>query len=105
MLTPLLASPTHSQRHLMDVLFTYCKKNNIFLSQQMRKACSSLSINQVYSHYKTSNGWMFYVNTDKGDKFIHLLSKGYYEMEDGWDGGNLSSLDVVKRYMEKTYGY
>ena len=78
----------------MFKLLKYCQGCKIFLPKLKYVPI----VKAVYSHYQTATGWMFYLSTNKGDKFLEVFKDGRVELTDGWDGGDLNSLAIVKEY-------
>jgi hypothetical protein len=84
----------------MNKLASWCKRRNIKLTEKQREQKLPFFVRNIYSSYRTLEGRTFYVNSPKGDVFIHLNSNGGYVLDNGWDGGDYNKSDVVKNYYQ-----
>jgi hypothetical protein len=84
----------------MNKLLKWLSKHrpSLKISKALANTHIPFFVRKVYSAYRTSEGIMFYVNTKRGDVFIHVFNRGGYEVANGWDGGNLRALPVVRKY-------
>ncbi len=82
----------------MNKLLRYCKEKEIALTKEQNSTEIRFNIRRVYSVYPTQIGIMFYINTNKGDFFLHLYKTGGFKTEDGYDGGDLSAYAREKGY-------
>lgn len=82
----------------MNKLASWAKRRNIQLTHKQKEQKLPFYIRSVYSSYPTLEGRMFYVNSPKGDVFIHLFEYGGFHLDNGWDGGDLRSLPLVIAY-------
>ena len=73
----------------MNKFIKWCERRHIVLSPAQYKTEIKFNIREIYSAYLTKVGIMFYINTNKGDFFLHLYNSGGFKTEDGYDGGNL----------------
>jgi len=83
---------------MVNKLASWAKRRNIQLTNKQKEQKIPFFVRHIYSSYSTLNGRMFYVNSPKGDVFIHLNKDGGYELDNGWDGGNYMNEQVVKNY-------
>ena len=75
----------------MNKLIRHCDERKIPMTKEQIATEIRFNIRKIYSVYPTQIGLMFYVNTNKGDFFLHLYKTGGFKTEDGYDGGNLSA--------------
>ena len=83
----------------MNKIIRYCEEHKILLTKEQQQTDIKFNIRKIYSSYLTSLGVIFYINTNKGDFFLHLYKTGGFRTEDGFDGGNLYLYNKVKGYV------
>jgi len=77
----------------MGLIIYWCRQQGIRLSPTQLRVVFPLNVINIYSHYPTKQGSMFYVRVKEGRGkkwFLHILYSGQYILEDGYDGGDLS---------------
>jgi len=72
----------------------FCVRKKIRLNKPQWNASLPFYTKEVYSHYPTKEGTMFYVRGNRRDLFIHLKFNGTVHISDGFDGGDLSRYKI-----------